>query len=166
MPLGGPSASSNHLTMRTRTCFTSGVPRLAVLTLTINVPDAGTPQPNCRRNGSELELPGAMTRPLNDDIPGIGIGGEVGSGTGTEKAAVLEVEISVGTLRWPKRSRNSNPTPLTISSPSARKRSVSPAWNGEAVKQNGPDRKTGRMTAGSTVITVLRPGVSVYGPVK
>ena len=139
--------------MRTLTRVTSGVPRLAVLTLTTKVPDAGTPQPNCTSIGSVCELPGDMMRPLNGNTPGIGIGDEVGSGTGTIGALVPDVEINVGTLRTPKSSRNSNPNPLTNNSWSTTKTSVKPAWNGGSMPQNGFDRDTGTTAAGSTVIT-------------
>jgi hypothetical protein len=142
------------------------VPRLAVLTLTTKVPDGATPQPNCRRNGTVLEVPAVMTKPLNDDEgPGIGTGDEVGSVTGTNELPVLEVGMSVGTLRRPRRSRNSNSNPRTDNSWSARKTSEKPAWKGDAVKHDGLRRKTGRTAAGSTVTIVRDAGVSVDGPV-
>ena len=144
----------------------SGVPRLAVLTLTIKVPDAGTPQPNCSSNGTALEVPAVMTKPLNDDEgPGIGTGDELGSGTGTKDEPVPGVRIRTGTERPPRRSRNSNPTPLTINSWSARKTRVKPTWNGDAVKHDQFERKTGGTAAGSTVTTLTAAGVSVDGPV-
>src|SRR5205814_5138185 len=131
------------------TRLTSTVPPLTVLTLTNKVPNAWTPQPNWSSIGSARELPGDMIRPLNDETPGIGIGDELGSGTGTKGANVLDVDINIGTLRTPKLSRNSNPNPLTISCRSARKTSVKPVWNSGS-PQDGLDRNTGRTVAGST----------------
>ena len=61
------------------------------------------------------------------------------------------IGIDVGTLRPPKRSRNSNPNPLIISSWSARTTRFRRVWNMVGVKQNGLDRNTGRTAAGSTV---------------
>src|SRR5258705_85388 len=123
--------------MRRLTRVTSGMPRLALLTLTISVPGAETPQPNCSSIGSVRELPGDMVR------PGIGIGAEVGRGTGTKGPIVLDVEINVGTLRTPKPSRNSNPNPPIDSCWSVWKTSVKPAWNSGTGPQNGLARNTG-----------------------
>src|SRR5437588_3876207 len=111
--------------MGTPTRAKSEAPRPSIVsTVTNNVPDAATPQSNCRRNGSGRALPAGNPMPgigMGDlpgieigDIPGIGIGGEVGSGTGISMVPVVDVGIDAGTVRAPKRSRNSNPNPRTV----------------------------------------------------
>jgi hypothetical protein len=143
--------------------------------MTDKVPNGTTPQSNSSRNGSLRELPDDISRPSNDEVPGMGIGDEpgrgmgdeVGSGKGIKAVPVLEVGIAIGIVRLPKRSRNSNRNRRRTSSLWTRTLRLKRVLNGVDLPQDGIDRNSGRRAAGSTVtnapVTVAVPAIP--GPV-
>jgi len=87
--------------------------------LTTRVPTGVTPQPNFRKNGSVRETPAD-----NDIEPGIGMGEELGIGTGIALGSGIDElgidvprngAVDIGTNLEvevvPRRSRKSNPSP-------------------------------------------------------